>query len=280
MNSILNLLLVALALVHQSTCEHDRSLLDTIPITGVDTDHLTKGSPAPGPLPAGIAVRAYVMCYSPYSERVVLALTLKRIPTEIVNINLSDKPEWFTSLTPLGKVPVIEHNGNTLYESLVIVEYLDAVFTTGKKLVPTDPYEKAKQYMLLEQLAWMQVDPYTNDGWLKNRNDAEKTATVFKAYETYEYLLSETDYLAGAEPGFIDYMNWPFIQQIFTFDILSEGKMAITPQEYPKFSAYINRMKNIDELHAQLWTPERNAMFLDSVTKGTPHYDAHVADVN
>jgi glutathione S-transferase len=34
----------------------------------------------------------------------------------------------FKEVSPLGKVPVIQHNGKTIWESAIIMEYLDEAF--------------------------------------------------------------------------------------------------------------------------------------------------------
>jgi pyrimidodiazepine synthase len=51
----------------------------------------------------------------------------------------------------LGKVPCIEfENGDTLYESLIIAEYLDEAYPQHR-LYPEDPLAKAKDKLLIER---------------------------------------------------------------------------------------------------------------------------------
>lgn len=53
--------------------------------------------------------------------------------------------------SPLGKVPCLElENGDTLYESLVIAEYLDEAYPEHR-LFPADPLAKAKDKLLIER---------------------------------------------------------------------------------------------------------------------------------
>ena len=44
---------------------------------------------------------------------------------EYILINLSNKPDWFTSRFPTGKVPAIEQNGEKMVESEIICLFLD-----------------------------------------------------------------------------------------------------------------------------------------------------------
>ncbi|XP_048465028.1 glutathione S-transferase omega-1 [Rhincodon typus] len=113
---------------------------------------MSKGSPAPGPVPAGM-IRLYSMRFCPFAQRARLVLEAKKIKHETVNINLLNKPDWFFEKNPLGMVPILETCKNELvYESPITCEFLDDTYP-AKRLLPTDPYEKAKQKMLLEQFS-------------------------------------------------------------------------------------------------------------------------------
>ena len=53
-------------------------------------------------------------------QRVRLIAAAKNIPTEEINIHLKVKPDWFVpKINPYGKVPVIEHEGKLIRESLI-----------------------------------------------------------------------------------------------------------------------------------------------------------------
>lgn len=70
---------------------------------------------------------------------------------DVVYINLSQKPDWFLERSPLGKVPCIElDGGKTLYESLIIAEYLDDVYPQSK-LFPSQPLTKAEDKLLIDK---------------------------------------------------------------------------------------------------------------------------------
>lgn len=77
---------------------------------------------------------------------------------EVVNINLKNKPDWFFEKNPSGTVPVLETSkGQLIWESPVACEYLDEAFP-GKKLMPSDPYERACYRMLLEDFSKVLCD--------------------------------------------------------------------------------------------------------------------------
>ncbi|KAJ5833086.1 Glutathione S-transferase/chloride channel C-terminal [Penicillium riverlandense] len=82
-------------------------------------------------------------------QRVWLALEEKQIPYEYIEVNPYNKPDSLLALNPRGLVPTLScptsPSPRPLYESTVILEYLeDAYPGHGPRLLPTDPYERAR----------------------------------------------------------------------------------------------------------------------------------------
>ena len=78
----------------------------------------------------------------PFVQRTVITLLHKDVPYDITYIDLNNPPEWFAEVSPLGKVPVLKVNDETvLFESAVIQEYVDEI--TPPSLMPADPLVKA-----------------------------------------------------------------------------------------------------------------------------------------
>lgn len=88
----------------------------------------------------------------PYVQRAAIALTEKGIPFTRTYIDLNRKPDWFTAISPLGKVPLLrvrENDGEVvLFESAVILEYLEE--TLPRSLHPADPLERARHRAWIE----------------------------------------------------------------------------------------------------------------------------------
>lgn len=85
----------------------------------------------------------------PYAQRVWLALELKRLQYERIEVDLRNKPEWLLEINPLGRVPALLHDGEAVCESTVICEYLDDAFPEALRLLPGQPHARAKQRALV-----------------------------------------------------------------------------------------------------------------------------------
>ena len=78
----------------------------------------------------------------PYVQRAVIALSEKGVAFERIDIDLADKPDWFLKISPLGKTPVLLVGDTAIFESAVILEYLEEA--QPKPLHPPDPLARAE----------------------------------------------------------------------------------------------------------------------------------------
>ena len=84
----------------------------------------------------------------PYVQRAAIALAEKGVAYERVYIDLANKPDWFKALSPLGKTPVLQVGETAIFESAVILEYLED--TQPNPLHPQDPLRRAEHRSLIE----------------------------------------------------------------------------------------------------------------------------------
>ena len=120
---------------------------------------------------------------SPFAWRVWLALEAKKIPynLKVLSFQAGDtrKPE-FAAINPRHQVPTIVDDGFALWESTVILEYLDEKHPTEPKLYPGDVRERARIRRLVrevEQYAYTQgIDRIVDELFWKD--DAPPDAKV------------------------------------------------------------------------------------------------------
>jgi len=82
--------------------------------------------------------------YSSWSFRVWLTMKVKGIPFEedLRPFDVENNYADFFEFAPHGKVPVMQHEGRTIWESMAILEYLADLYPK-KKLWPTDIVSRA-----------------------------------------------------------------------------------------------------------------------------------------
>ena len=84
---------------------------------------------------------SYEAC--PYAQRTQMALAEKGLEFELIEVDLYDRPSWWADLSPYGKVPLLKHGDNVIYESAIVNEYLDEVFP-DPPLMPEDALGRAQ----------------------------------------------------------------------------------------------------------------------------------------
>src|SRR6476646_4945870 len=95
---------------------------------------------------APLSLISHRLC--PYVQRAVIALTEKGAPFERIDIDLGDKPDWFLKISPLGKTPVLAVGDHAIFESAVILEYLED--TQAGPLHPADALRRAEHRSWIE----------------------------------------------------------------------------------------------------------------------------------
>jgi len=95
---------------------------------------------------APLKLISHTLC--PYVQRAVIALTEKGVSFERIDIDLANKPDWFLKLSPLGKTPVLLVGDHPIFESAVILEYLEE--TQANPLHSPDAFRRA------EHRAWIE----------------------------------------------------------------------------------------------------------------------------
>jgi len=171
----------------------------------------------------------------PYVQRAAIALAEKGMPFEKVLIDLDDKPAWFLSLSPLGKVPLLivrqpDRPQAVLFESSVICEYIEET-RAGPKLHPADALARA------QHRAWMEFgSTILSDIWgLETTRDPaiyeQKCAAIAEKFEKLEAVLGNGPYFAGKEFSLVDAVFAPVFRYFDLFDTIAETAVfADTPR--------------------------------------------------
>lgn len=180
----------------------------------------------------------------PFVQKAVLTLLYKGIDFDIEYIDLENPPEWFGEISPLGKVPVLQVGDQMLFESSVIVEYLDEVY--GDALHPADPLMKA------QNRSWME---FGNECLMNGLNlivAADETAfneqrqAMINKLDRLEHKLGGDTYFNGAEVSLVDLSFTPFFQRLDYINEVSPG--LIDNERHPRLHQWSNHLLAMDIL--------------------------------
>jgi len=153
----------------------------------------------------------------PFAHRTRLVLAEKKIPFELKEVDLQNKPAWFDAkVSAYGKVPALEHDGTRVWESAIINEYLGEVFPTPP-LLPSEPGRRAVARIWIDYANTRFVPAF---GALLRASDehaqaAAKTALTdvlqFIDREGIAKHSSTGPFFLGATPSLVDFAYFPWI---------------------------------------------------------------------
>jgi len=165
----------------------------------------------------------------PYVQRAVIALTEKGVPFDRVYIDLAAKPDWFLAVSPLGKVPLLRAGEHVIFESAVILEYLEE--TQPSPLYPADPLARARARAMIEfgsailsDIWGLEIAPTREVATAKIEALRQKSARL-------ERELDSGPWFAGVRFGLVDAVFGPVFRYFDLFDrIIDHGIFAATPK--------------------------------------------------
>ena len=111
-----------------------------------------------------------------HSHRTRLVLAEKNINIEIVNVDGPDLPEDLMDLNPYHTVPTLVDRDLVLYDSRVIIEYLDERFP-HPPLMPVDPVTRAQFRLALFRIEtdWYEIaEQFDSEGAAKMTSKSRK----------------------------------------------------------------------------------------------------------
>lgn len=153
-------------------------------------------------------VKLYGVWSSPFSKRVELALRMKGIDYEYLEQDLANKSSDLLRYNPVHKkVPVLVHDGKSISESTVIIEYIDETWkSSGPAILPVDPYDRAMARFWVDFIFRKCMEPVWMAVWATDEKEykrlAEEGNQSFKILE--QQLEDGKKFFGGENPGYVD----------------------------------------------------------------------------
>src|SRR6185295_15317646 len=169
----------------------------------------------------------------PFVQRAAIALAEKGVAFERVNVDLANKPDWFLAISPLGKVPLLKVGDSVIFESAVILEYLEE--TQPKPLHPADPLTRADHRAWMEFGSTMLMDIWNFYMAADEAAFQAKLKSLIDKFERLEQRLGEGPYFDGGRFSLVDAVFGPVFRYFDTFDRIADFGML---SGKPKLAAW------------------------------------------
>jgi glutathione S-transferase len=192
-----------------------------------------------------MAITLYDASPSANSDRVKIVLHEKGLAYQRVTLDLAKKEQKraeFLKLNPYGKVPVINDNGNVLFESCIINEYLDEHYPQPA-LMPKDPYLRGRGRILVDYGLRYMHEPYwaLRGEMLKKETERDQAIIDEKRSNMRELMRYLEDALAD-KPYFLGELSLTDIDLLARF-IRFEDYGALPDPSLPRLSGWLQKMK-------------------------------------
>lgn len=181
----------------------------------------------------------YNAWFCPFAQRAWIALLEKGIAFDYIEQDPYKKtPEWLL-INPRGLVPVIVHNGKSVYDSPVCIEYVDETWKTGSSLLPSDTYQRAYVRIWSNFISSSIVPPFYQ--LLMKREHSEREQAKEALLKGLMLLFAELDenagpFFGGKSLNLVDIMLFPFAYRFQV--VLSHYRDIVIPTEGAEMERY------------------------------------------
>jgi glutathione S-transferase len=197
-------------------------------------------------------LRVYRIPFSTNVERVALALAHKGVGVEWIDVDPDDRSE-VVRVSGQELVPVVEHDGQVLTDSPVILEYLEERYPE-RPLLPADPARRAEVRVFCAWFnrVWKRAPNAIVAEEARTRADAARIAALGEELrgtrDLFEELLAGRDFLLG-EVSLADVTAFPFLKYAVLWQEGDPDRFHEVLREwlavdggYPRLEAWIHRL--------------------------------------
>ncbi|KAL6969522.1 Glutathione S-transferase U17 [Sarracenia purpurea var. burkii] len=214
---------------------------------------------------------------SPFVMRARISLNIKSVDYEFLQEQLGAKSELLLKSNPVHKkIPVLIHGNKPICESLVIVQYIDEVWTSGPSILPSDPYDRAIARF------WA---AYIDDKWFpslsstKSKEGEARKAALEQVAEGLALLEDAfvkcskgKDFFGGSRIGFLDIALGCFLAWLSVTEKIN-GVKLLDETKTPNLAKWAVKFRDDDSVKSVMPETDKLAEFakvMAAKSRGTP----------
>lgn len=193
---------------------------------------------------------------SHYSHRVRIVLAEKGVTVDIVNVEPEDLPEDLVQLNPYRSLPTLVDRDLVLYESKIMMEYLDERFP-HPPLLPVYPVARGESRLFIYRIErdWCQLVDEIEKGKAKDIDEMRKE--LKDSLVGIAPIFLERPYFMSDEFSLVDCCMAPILWRLPHLGI----KLPKSKQARPLLD-YMDRLFNMESFQASLSEQEREIELL------------------
>ncbi len=183
-----------------------------------------------------------------YSHQVRIVLAEKGVTVDVLQVNPSDMPENLLEVNPYNSVPTLVDRELVLYESRIIMEYLDERFP-HPPLMPVYPVSRGKTRLMMHRI---ENDWYTLVERIRNGDRADAARRELQeSLTSIAPIFAEMPYFMSEEFGLADCYLGPLLWRLPVLGIQLDSRVT------KDIKAYMTRIFERESFKASLTEAER-----------------------
>ncbi|WP_372871577.1 stringent starvation protein SspA [Shewanella sp.] len=183
-----------------------------------------------------------------YSHQVRIVLAEKGVTVDVLQVDPNDMPEDLLELNPYNSVPTLVDRELVLYESRIIMEYLDERFP-HPPLMPVYPVSRGQSRLMMHRI---DTDWYTLVDRIKKGDRADAARKELReGLIAISALFGEMPYFMSEEFGLADCYLGPLLWRLPVLGIHLDTGVA------KDIKAYMTRIFDRESFKASLTEAER-----------------------
>ncbi|OJJ49410.1 hypothetical protein ASPZODRAFT_60343 [Penicilliopsis zonata CBS 506.65] len=206
-------------------------------------------------------LKLYGSCFCPFVQRVWVALELKDIPYQYIEIDPYKKPESLLAVNPRGLVPALRHGDWGCYESTVLLEYLEDLNTGTPLLPPGDPKLRAHCRLWADHINRHIVPNFYRV--LQEQDRQQQISAGQELRDKLEQLVQaahpQGPFFLGPQISFVDVQITPWIIRLSR--VLKPYRGWPDPEVGSRWAAWVSAIESNEHVQA---TTSCDELYLDS----------------
>ncbi|RLM00435.1 hypothetical protein CFD26_103205 [Aspergillus turcosus] len=203
-------------------------------------------------------------CFCPFVQRVWIALEIKGIPYQYIEVDPYQKPQSLLEVNPRGLVPALRHGDWGSYESSVLLEYdlqLEDLNVGPPLLPPGDAKLRAHCRLWTDHINRHIVPSFYRV--LQEQEEQRQTANVQELQDGLKTLITAADpegpFFLGPSISFVDVQIAPWILRLRR--VLKPYRGWPDPEPGSRWAAWVNAIEANEHVKA---TTSSDELYLDS----------------